>query len=89
MIRDAVLMGADYYEGEVRTPAPDVPPIGIGDSTRIDGAIIDKNARIGSSVRIGPFPRGTDLDAEQWAVRDGIVVVPKNTIISDGTVISP
>nr|VFJ95559.1 MAG: glucose-1-phosphate adenylyltransferase [Candidatus Kentron sp. H]VFJ96366.1 MAG: glucose-1-phosphate adenylyltransferase [Candidatus Kentron sp. H]VFK02247.1 MAG: glucose-1-phosphate adenylyltransferase [Candidatus Kentron sp. H] len=89
VIRDAVLMGADYYEGEVRTPAPDVPPIGIGDSTRIDGAIIDKNARIGSSVRIGPFPRGTDLDAEQWAVRDGIVVVPKNTIISDGTVISP
>jgi len=89
VIRDTVLMGADYYEEEIRFPAEDAPPIGIGDGANIRGAIIDKNARVGPNVRIEPFPRGTDLDTEQWAVRDGIVVVPKNAILPEGTVIAP
>ncbi|NNJ83852.1 MAG: NTP transferase domain-containing protein [Gammaproteobacteria bacterium] len=88
-LRDTVLMGADYYEEEVRKPTPNAPAIGIGEGSRICNAIIDKNARIGTNVRIEPFPRGTDLDATEWAVRDGIVIVPKNAVIPDGTVILP
>jgi len=38
---------------------------------------------------IRPFPRGVDLDAGKYFVRDGIVVVPKNEDIAAGTVIAP
>jgi glucose-1-phosphate adenylyltransferase len=89
VIRDTVLMGADYYEGG----GPQVPPgttaLGIGHGCRIEGAIIDKNARIGENVRVEPFPRGVDLDAENWTVRDGVVVIAKDAVLASGAVIAP
>jgi glucose-1-phosphate adenylyltransferase len=89
VIQDSVIMGADYYESETRRAEGDVPPMGIGRGSRIRGAIIDKNARLGPNVRIEPFPRATDIDHEAWTVRDGIVVVPKNSVLPAGTVIAP
>ncbi|MGF1615954.1 MAG: sugar phosphate nucleotidyltransferase [Gammaproteobacteria bacterium] len=89
IMEDTVLMGADYYEGELSARPQGVPAIGIGPGSRIKGAIIDKNARIGTSVRIEPFPVGTDLDHERWAVRDGIVVIAKDAVLPNGTVIAP
>jgi glucose-1-phosphate adenylyltransferase len=88
-LRDTIMMGADYYEPRPGHTVPEGPPLGIGRGSCIQGAIIDKNARVGPGVRIEPFPPGTDIDAECWAVRDGIVVVPKNTTIPAGTVIAP
>jgi glucose-1-phosphate adenylyltransferase len=88
-IRDSVLMGADFYEVEAGDRPVGAPPLGIGHGTRIRGAIIDKNAAIGAGVRIEPFPEGVDIDHEDWSVRDGIVVVPKNAILPDGMVIAP
>lgn len=84
-IRKSVLMGADYYES---TPG-DRLPLGIGPNCDIEGAIIDKNARLGEGVVIQPFPRGTEIDNEDWSVRDGIVVVPKSTSLPPGTYIGP
>jgi len=78
-IQDAVLCGSDYY----------APEIGIGPRCRIAGAIIDKNARIGEGVVIEPFPAGTDIDQDNWVVRDGIVVLPKDVQIAAGTRIGP
>jgi glucose-1-phosphate adenylyltransferase len=89
VIRDTVLMGADYYEGDPPIGQGTVPPLGIGHGCRIQGAIIDKNARIGENVRIEPFPRGTDLDHEIWTVRDGVVVIPKDSVLAPGTVVAP
>ena len=86
-LRDTVLMGADYYEENATRPH--AIPIGIGPESRISGAIIDKNARIGSRVVIDPFPLGTEQTRDMYSVRDGIVVIPKSTVIPDGTVISP
>ncbi|MEW6073815.1 MAG: glucose-1-phosphate adenylyltransferase [Planctomycetota bacterium] len=86
---DTVMMGADYYESEAPGRPAGAPPIGIGPGTRIRGAIVDKNARIGHNVRIEPFPLRSDVDGPCWSVRDGIVVVPKNAIVPDGTVIAP
>lgn len=84
---DTILMGSDYYD------PPGLPPsdirMGIGDNCHIEGAIIDKNARLGPGVRILPFPRGTEIDRTDWVVRDGIVVIPKNTTLPAGTVIKP
>jgi glucose-1-phosphate adenylyltransferase len=81
-------MGADYYQDD---PGPGMtePPIGIGRGCKIDGAIIDKNARIGENVTISKFPPGTEINTENWVVQDGIVVIPKNAIIPAGTIIQP
>jgi glucose-1-phosphate adenylyltransferase len=89
VIEDSVVMGADYYDTGAGTGGGDAPPMGIGRGSRIRGAIIDKNARLGPGVQIDPFPRGTDVDHELWTVRDGIVVVPKDSTLPAGTVIAP
>ena len=77
-------MGADYYDRDVADPH-EVVPIGIGRGSYIEGAIIDKNARIGKNVIIRPFPAGFNLDTPRWSIRDGIIVIPKNTTIYSGT----
>ncbi len=87
VIKNTIIMGADYYE-ERGINSKGIP-LGIGKNCQINGAIIDKNARIGSNVVINPFPLGTEQDHDNWSIRDGIVVVPKSVIIPDGTVISP
>ncbi len=82
-IKDTVLMGADYYDtsGSI--------PIGIGENCDIEGAIIDKNVRMGQDVVIKPFPRGTEIETDSYTVKDGIVVIPKRTILPSGTRIGP
>jgi glucose-1-phosphate adenylyltransferase len=87
-LSDTIMMGADYYDPP-NTPPPGGLPLGIGPDCQIQGAILDKNVRIGAGVIIRPFPLGTELDHENWVVRDGIVVIPKNTLLPAGTVISP
>ena len=85
-IRASVIMGADYYE---RTAPEGRPALGIGKHCHIEGAILDKNVRIGDGVRITPFPRGTDMDRGSWVVQDGIVVIPGRTTLEAGTMIGP
>ena len=84
-----VCMGADYYEtAEEREAGNGVPNIGIGQGCIIKRAIIDKNARIGDNCRIGidPLPR-PDGDFGTHSIRDGIIVIPKGTVLRPGTVI--
>jgi glucose-1-phosphate adenylyltransferase len=85
-MKDTILMGADYYD---KTQLPKAIPLGIGASCQIEGAIIDKNSRIGEGVVIRPFPRGANLEQVNWVVQDGIVVIPKDTILQPGTLIEP
>ena len=82
-IRNSVVMGADYFE-EDRQPGGAVPPIGVGRNCVIDRAIIDKNARIADGVVITPEGKPAQFDAENYFIRDGIVVVPKNAVIPPG-----
>ncbi len=84
-IRNSILMGADYYEADLPSSSGELPPIGIGRGCTIDHAIIDKNARIGEGVVITPHTKSPDYDGEGFYVRDGIVVVPKNSVIPSGT----
>jgi len=91
-IEQSILMGADYYETEemkAANRAQRMPDIGIGKNCRIEGAIIDKNARIGDNIIIERFPDHYDLDGVRYVIREGIVVVPRKGIIPSGTVISP
>jgi glucose-1-phosphate adenylyltransferase len=84
-IRNSVVMGADFYEDELSPSDGNVPPLGIGRNSVIDRAIIDKNARIGQGVVITPDGKAPNLDADDYYMRDGVVVVPKNAVIRDGT----
>ncbi len=88
VLRDTVLMGADYYDNPEEMSKSGIP-IGIGKNSVIEGALIDKNARIGKGVVIKPFPMDVEIDGEDWVVQDGIVVIPKRAVIPDGTVIAP
>jgi glucose-1-phosphate adenylyltransferase len=84
VLRNVVLMGADFYESQT-SPPPGAPPLGIGRNTTISDAIVDKNARIGERVVISPEGKPADYDGDNFYLRDGIVIVPKNAIIPDGT----
>jgi glucose-1-phosphate adenylyltransferase len=89
-LRRVVMMGADFYEdGDCKQEnrCQGQPHVGIGEDTCIEGAIIDKNARIGEGVVISSHQEEPDRDEEQYSIRDGIVVIPKNTIVPDGTTI--
>ncbi len=81
-IRNSIVMGADYFEFG-RTDASQ-PPMGIGRNCVIDRAIIDKNACIADGVVITPEGKPPNLDADNYFIRDGIVVIPKNAVIPAG-----
>ena len=86
-----VCMGSDYYESAAEKDdnrRKNIPDIGIGGGSIIRQAIIDKNARIGSNCRIGidTLVRQEGEYSTHYIV-DGIIVIPKNQIVPDGTVI--
>ena len=89
-IAHTIVMGADSEESpadRVRNAAQGIPNMGIGANTKITGAIIDKNARIGEGVCITNKARGVEAGETNYYIRDGIVVVPKDAVIPSGTVI--
>ncbi len=79
-------MGSDYYQDQCKETVDDnLPPFGIDDGAYIDGAIVDKNCRVGKNVRIelnGHTEQ--DFDHTDVLIRDGIIVVPKGTVLPDG-----
>ena len=79
-IRNSVVMGADYYEPDSGGKIA----VGIGRNCVIDRAIIDKNARIADGAVITPEGKPDDFDAENYYIRDGIVVIPKDATIPPG-----
>ncbi len=85
-----VMMGADYFEtdGERRENVElGLPDIGVGEGSVIEGAILDKNVRIGRNVVIRSHEGHPDEEKKSYVIRDGIVVVPKGVTIPDGTII--
>jgi glucose-1-phosphate adenylyltransferase len=83
-------MGADLFESNEeieRKLQKNIPPIGIGNDCVIRNAIIDKNARIGNGVKLVNEKGIREDTQEEYVIRDGIIVIPKNATIPDGTVI--
>ena len=87
-VYQSVLMGADYYESEAQRAqnAQDgVPNVGIGRECLIQNAIIDKNAQIGDNSIIVNRDGIDNYDGDNFYIRDGIVIVPKDATIPAGT----
>ena len=83
VIEDSVIMGADDYEWG--PSAAGQPAVGIGRNCVIKQAIVDKNCRIGNDCYISPEGKDGDVSTDLYTVRDGVIVIPKNTVIPDGT----
>ncbi|HYW17802.1 MAG TPA: glucose-1-phosphate adenylyltransferase [Nodularia sp. (in: cyanobacteria)] len=92
VIEESLLMGADFYqpfvERQCNLEKADIP-VGIGTDTIIRRAIIDKNACIGHDVKIINKDNVQEAERENqgFYIRSGIVVVMKNAVIADGTII--
>ncbi|MBC7852026.1 MAG: hypothetical protein IAF94_01205 [Pirellulaceae bacterium] len=87
-IRNTVIMGADMYDtdgAKQKHASNGTPQLGIADRSYIEGAILDKNCRIGQGVHIQNErkveTRGED---EPCIIRDGIPIVVKEGVLPDG-----
>ena len=86
----SIIMGSDTFEtfDEIRSNiARKIPHIGIGPNSVIRKAIIDKNVRIGSNVKLLNRENIENFDASDrsFYIREGIIIVPKDSTIPDGT----
>lgn len=89
-VYQSVLMGADFYETDdqkLRNRKSGIPDVGLGKGCLIRGAIIDKNARVGEDSIIANTEQKSDFDGDEYYIRDGIVIIPKDGVIKPGTVI--
>lgn len=79
---NVVLLGADYFSRQGRKPI-------IGENSMIKNAIIDKNVIIGKNSRIVNEKNVETYDDEPNGVyiRDGIVVIAKNSTLPDNFVL--
>lgn len=88
VVRNSVILGNDYYETPEHLEVDvsnNVPPLGIGDGAVIEKAIIDKNVRIGRQANVINDRGLTELpESQQFSIRDGVIVVPKNAVLGDG-----
>jgi glucose-1-phosphate adenylyltransferase len=90
VIRDSIVMGNDFYDSSDSIHQDQTngrPPLGIGQGSLIEGAIIDKNCRIGKNVRICNENGVIDSPETEFGMyRDGIAVIPKEAVLPDGWV---
>jgi glucose-1-phosphate adenylyltransferase len=85
-VRRSVLLGADFYEAGDE-PTDGRPCLGIGRDVVVEGAIVDKNARIGDGARLTNERGCQELNGDGFYIRNGIIVVPKDGVIAPGTVV--
>jgi glucose-1-phosphate adenylyltransferase len=85
-IRKSVVMGADFYEShdDMRREGQSIP-MGFAEGTTIEGAIIDKNCRIGRNVRVANDAKlESSPETPEAMISDGIIVVQKGAALADG-----
>jgi len=85
IVERSVIMGANIWE--TLPQGSSQVGIGIGRDCHIRNSIIDFNARIGDGCKLLNEAGVQNFDNENYCIRDGIIVVPKNAILPPGTVI--
>jgi glucose-1-phosphate adenylyltransferase len=89
-LRDTIVNGIDRHETaeeRAENQRRSLPNLGIGENCVIERAIVDKNCRIGCNVHIVNQRRLRDFETPLYVIRDGIVVIPNRTVLTDGTMI--
>lgn len=87
VIRNSIIMGNDYYETDAEAAEAaekGLPSLGIGPGAIIDGAIVDKNCRIGRDVKIVNSKKVEETEEHDFGmIRDEVVVISKSTVLPD------
>ena len=91
-LNGVICMGADYYESDAqkqKNAEERIPNLGIAKGAIIQRAIIDKNVCVGEGCRIGVDDNieRNDGNYENYYIKDGIIIIPKGTVLYPGTVI--
>ncbi len=89
-LEKVIMMGADYYENSSdieKLNVRNLPKLGIGKKCVLKNVIIDKNVRIGNNVSILNKKKVQNEDSQFYCIRDGIVIIPKGTVIKSNTII--
>jgi glucose-1-phosphate adenylyltransferase len=90
VIKNAYIMGCDYYENIDQIEEKNkkgAPILGIGERCIIEDVIIDKNCSIGNDVTIKGGAHLEKVDHPLYTIKDGIVVVKKGAVIPNGYII--
>lgn len=89
-LENVIMMGSDYFESGAdrrKNIENGIPDVGVGMNCEIKNAIIDKGARIGSNVKLSPEGKPEGYEKDGIFVRDEILIVSKNVVIPDNTII--
>ncbi len=90
LVQQSIIMGNTRYETiktKEKNKEQNIPNLGIGHKCIIRNAIIDLDCRIGNNVQIINTKNKENMDAEFYTIRDGIIIIPKGTVIPDNTII--
>jgi len=90
LVQQSIIMGNTRYETiqtKEKNEANNIPNLGIGHHCIIRNAIIDLDCRIGDNVQLINKDNKQNEDGDFYTIRDGIIIIPKNTVIPDNTVI--
>jgi glucose-1-phosphate adenylyltransferase len=85
-IERSIVMGANRFE-PLAEASNHAVKTGIGRDCAIRNAIIDFNARIGDGCKLLNEQKLDEAETENYSIRGGIIVVPKNAELPPGTVI--
>ena len=90
VLRDTVIIGADRYETDAERAANrerGLPNFTVGQGSVIEKAILDKDCRIGRNVKVVNKAGVLEGEGPNHVIREGIVVIPKGSIVPDDSVI--
>ncbi len=87
IVKNTYILGNDYYESLEEMNASNHIPMGIGRDCYIENAIIDKHVRIGHNVMIRGNDSLQDAEYDNYVVKKGIVVINKDAVIPNGTIL--
>ncbi len=87
VIRNSIIMGQDFVASPAEDAADEAagrPTYGIGDGAIVDGAIVDKNCRIGKNVVVRPPQHVQNTNELPFGmIRDGVICIEKSAILPD------
>jgi glucose-1-phosphate adenylyltransferase len=89
-IHRSIVMGNARYESVEKrklNAEENRPNMGIGRNSVIKNSIIDLDVAIGNSVQLINREQVTETFQDNYAIRDGIIIIPKGSVIPHNTII--
>lgn len=90
LVQRCIIMGSQHYqtiEDHATNREKGTPNLGIGKNCVLRNAIIDMNCSIGNNVHIINKDGVQNADGDFYRIRDGIIIIPKGTVVPDNTII--